>query len=247
LQKKGKAYANKKKKEDRPIGDFYSTPVSLLKVASPLIISEFSPHSLILEPCSGEGAISNFLKSSYVVETNDLYSEKATFHEDYLETSSFNGHEQIITNPPFSLWDEFVLKAKTHCKKFMMIGRLNYFGSSGRDVSTNNCDKCNYKSDKFGYCNKYSKPVSHVSDSQCVRKVRLRNSKTSFIWGHLKKYYIFNRYVDYQTPYRKDGLFNVGAMPTAWFLWDMEYVGDPSSTILNVQPWAKLGQFNKQK
>lgn len=71
----------------------------------------------------------------YHVVNNDLYVRPGfrgvgTLSKDYL-TAHF-AQEYIITNPPFSLWDEFVLKAKSHCKKFMFIGRLNYFGTFGR-------------------------------------------------------------------------------------------------------------------
>ena len=105
----------------------------------------------------------------------------------------------VITNPPFSLWDKFVVKAKSHCKKFMFIGRLNYFGTNNRFQSG--------------------------------------------LWKNLKAVYPFNRYVDYQTPYREDGLFHVGAMATAWFLWDMKYIGEPKIRVLDIQKYAKLGNF----
>lgn len=194
---KGKAYANRKKEKDRPLGDFYSTPKSLIWEASHIIEGFFSKESPVLEPCFGEGAISQEIEKlgfDYVI-TNDLYKGGV----DYL-SKSFD-HKQVITNPPFSMWDEFVEKAKQEAQKVIMIGRLNYFGTSARS----------------------------------------RNG----IWDHLKEVHCFNRYVDFRTPYREDGLFHVGAMATAWFVWDMDYTGSPKIEILDVQPYAKLGTYKE--
>lgn len=65
----------------------------------------------------------------------------------------------------------------------------------------------------------------------------------SGIWNNLKHVEIFDRKVDYQTPYREDGLFHVGAMTSAWFIWERNYTGKPSIDIIDVQPYAKLGAF----
>lgn len=65
------------------------------------------------------------------------------------------------------------------------------------------------------------------------------------IFDSLKKVYFFNRYVDYRTPRRKDGLFHVGAMLTGWFIWERGYKGKPEINYLDVQPWAKLGGYNE--
>ena len=69
----------------------------------------------------------------------------------------------------------------------------------------------------------------------------------SGIWKNLKAIYCFNRYVDYRTPSRTDGLFCVGGMATAWFLWDKNYVGDPIIKILDVQRYAKLGNYKGEE
>jgi len=193
----GKAYANKKKQEDRPIGDFYSTPKSLVWVARSIIEKEFHKNIPILEPCSGLGSISQELKQcGYVVKENDLFYGGV----DYL-TQNFI-ESTVITNPPFSLWDNFVEKSKTHAKKILMIGRLNYLGTNSRYLSS--------------------------------------------IWKNLKSIYCFNRYVDYRTPFRKDGLFNVGAMATGWFLWDLSFTGDTTIHILDVQQYATLGNYKEE-
>ncbi|HPA48144.1 MAG TPA: hypothetical protein PK395_20440 [bacterium] len=192
----GKAYANRKLKKERPEGDFYVTPSSLVWVAKDVILQEFSLGLAILEPCCGRGGISRELERlGFTVVENDLFYGGV----DYLNTNF--SYSQIIMNPPFSLWDDFVRKAKREATKIMVIGRLNYFGTCSR--------------------------------------------LKSGLWNELKSIYCFDRYVDYRTGERKDGLFHVGAMATGWFIWEKGYLGHPSLHYLSVQNYARLG--NKLK
>lgn len=197
-----KAYAHK---TGNRLGDLYDTPKSLIWVAEDIIKDEFGTE-IIYDPACGNYAILQALaeiENSACNIGTDLYNTNQPINYLSDEYSGFvNSFKYIITNPPFSLWDEFVLKAKTHCKKFMFIGRLNYFGTNGR-----------YRFE---------------------------------IWNNLKAIYPFNRYIDYQTPYREDGLFHVGAMATAWFLWDMKYTEMWKGHVLDVQKYARLGNFNKE-
>lgn len=195
---RGKAYANRKSVDNRPRGDFYSTPRSLVWVARDVILNEFDMSVPILEPCSGRGAISDELKKmGFPVYTNDLYNPGG---QDYL-TTPFK-HRSVITNPPFSLWDSFVIKAKGEADKVMMIGRLNYLGTNSRLVNG--------------------------------------------LWEDLKSIYCFDRYIDYRTPIRDDGHFHVGAMATAWFLWERNYDDDPTIHVLSVQEYATLGNVKEE-
>jgi len=200
----GKAYASKKKKADRPIGDGYNTPRSLVWIAEDIIKKEFRGKD-ILEPCCGKRPISEELeKMGYDVFDNDLYEKflLTITTYNYLEQNYFNRWKYIITNPPFTDWDDFVLKAKTHCRKFMFIGKTDFFSAHKRNVTG--------------------------------------------LWKHLKYVYIFDRKVDLQGSLRDDGLFHVGMANHAWFLWDMKYNGEPRIRILDVQKYAKLGQFKKR-
>jgi hypothetical protein len=191
---KGKAYANRQSEKDRPKGDFYATPRSLVWAAEQMILSEFSLSETVLDPCSGRGAISSELrKLGFRVVENDLFFGG----DDYLRTSYT--HQQVIANPPFSLWDAFVEKAKSESEKVLMIGRLNYFGTQSR----------------------------------------LKNG----LWHNLKAVYCFDRYVDYRTPERSDGMFHVGAMATAWFLWERDWRQPPMLHFTSVQKYASLGNL----
>ena len=189
---KGKAYANRKSMEDRPKGDFYPTPKSLVWVAKELFLEELDGDKIVFDPCCGNGAISRALMDwGLSIKENDLFMGGV----DYLETSF--EYPQIVSNPPFSLWDQFVTKAKQEAEKVIFIGRMNYFGT-------------------------YS---------------RLKNG----LWENLKGVYCFDRYVDYRTPERDDGLFHVGAMATAWFVWERGYNQKATIDFLSVQDYARLG------
>lgn len=107
--------------------DAYMTPKSLIWMIQDYIKDLFK-YQEILEPCCGEGSIVNALiELGYTVITNDIVGGV-----DYL-THNWS-ERQIITNPPFKLWNNFVVKAKSHCDTFAFIGPLNYLGSCQRNT-----------------------------------------------------------------------------------------------------------------
>ena len=190
-----KAYANRKPQEQRPKNDLYHTPKSLIWE-----LMKFEDLRNSWECAAGHWAISNELfKKGLLSVASDL--ETIDFLND---NAKFPAVQTIITNPPFSLWDDFVFKAKEHNpEKIVMLGRTNYLGTYNRSKSG--------------------------------------------IWDELEYIYVFNRMVDYQTPFRKDGLFHVGALVTGWFVWNKGYTGEPKFKSLDVQKYAKLGAFKKIK
>jgi hypothetical protein len=127
----GKAYVHRQGNSSK--GDHYPTPKSLVYVAESHIYDIVSPGTEeVLEPCCGNGELADALEEIGVrVHRNDLYWMDGG--KDYLTTSY--PHRVVITNPPFSKWDQFVAKAKSEAEIVMMIGRLNYFGTEGRSRS----------------------------------------------------------------------------------------------------------------
>lgn len=125
----GKAYANRKQEKDRPAADFYSTPVPVFK----RYMENYFPYGIpkdVYEPAAGEGHISKVLRG---LGCNVIEDDLRTTGKNFLE---FNGHyEWIITNPPFSLFDEFVMAAKRNSNYFAMIMKTNFFGAHGRNVN----------------------------------------------------------------------------------------------------------------
>lgn len=186
----GKAYANRKTKEERPEGDFYPTPKAL--IFELVKTGELNRKKKILDPSCGTGVIAYMLKLLCFsdVEEHDLYVDGV----DFLETSG--KVPQIVTNPPFSLFDDFVRKAKERAtKKIIFIGRLNFFGTADRWASG--------------------------------------------IWDELKTVYVFNRMVDYRTPLREDGTFNVGALVTGWFVWERGWRKPPMIKSIDVNKYVR--------
>jgi len=184
-----------------PKGDLYVTPKSLIWVMRNIIAKEFPTNKTILEPCSGIGQLAEAIRElelGYKIKENDLYFDGVDYISKYRK---FKKYKYIITNPPFSLWNDFVLTAKKHATKFMFIGRTNSLHVNGRY--------------KMG------------------------------LWNNLKHVYLFNRYVDFRTPPRDDGLFYTGAMGCGWFLFDMTWNNEIKLQIIDVNKYSKLGMLNK--
>jgi hypothetical protein len=119
----GKAYANRKKIADRPDGDLYHTPKSL--------VWELLDRVELNNPweCAcGDGAITEVLDDREI----SYRSSDLSLGTNFLECDSPYAGD-IFTNPPFSLWDAFVEKALNLSKrKVIMLGRTNYFGTQSR-------------------------------------------------------------------------------------------------------------------
>lgn len=87
--------ASSHSEEDRAENDYYATqPIAVEKL---LEKEQFSKS--ILEPCCGEGHISEVLKASgYDVESSDLIDRGYGEVKDFFEITE--NHKDIITNPP---------------------------------------------------------------------------------------------------------------------------------------------------
>ena len=85
-----------------------------------------------LEPCRGDSRIFNYLISK------GLNTKWAEISEgiDYL-TTPFEKVDLILTNPPFSLAQEFIEKAIKEADTVIMLLRLNYLGSQKRNIFWN--------------------------------------------------------------------------------------------------------------
>jgi hypothetical protein len=189
MNKKGRDYV--RRTSNRP-GDLYDSPMCTLWT-----LLEKESFNNCLEPASGNGSLLKAAPSGMFTHSFDLLKDGTNFLDC---KEIWNG--DIITNPPFSIWDLMVTHAKQIATgRICMIGKTNFFGCVGR-----------YNSD---------------------------------IWNNLEWVYIFNRYIDYQTPYREDGLCHVGNMCTGWFIWDKRYTGNPKIRLLDVSKYAVLGNYKK--
>ena len=111
-EKKGKCYS-KVNMGQRKKGDFYQTPYSMTsQILDHVIYIGDSPET-ILEPAAGSGAILKVLKERFPktkLYASDINRQVCNF--DFLTHDFKKEFDWIITNPPYSLADEFVKKAK---------------------------------------------------------------------------------------------------------------------------------------
>ena len=119
---------------DRKENDKYNTPRKTIKSILPYIDCRGRPD--IGEPCVGTGNIIDELyqynplgfKSVMTCEIDPDISLKG-YTVDYLEDKSWAKLDIIITNPPFSLWREFLEKSLSEADTVVYLLRLNMFGS----------------------------------------------------------------------------------------------------------------------
>lgn len=143
----GKAFGNKKAENKRPInckGDNYSTPYSLTEMLFEKESFDFSKS--VLEPAAGEGTMAEVLKKKFekVVSfdpikgyydfcNNHLYCEDHKLKNYSFLFHVFSTYSYIITNPPYSLADQFVLRAKElEPEKFCFLLRTNFLSGQSR-------------------------------------------------------------------------------------------------------------------
>lgn len=106
----------------------YPTPIPVvMALLNNLVVR---PDDTFLEPCKGEG---NILNSVPLPAKQKFWAEIAD-GVDYLE-ASFTKKDIIITNPPFSLTEEFVSKMFSELADdgtLVFLQRVNFLGSLKR-------------------------------------------------------------------------------------------------------------------
>jgi hypothetical protein len=134
LPKKGKCFSGVNRGQ-RKKSDGYFTPYSITQQL--LDVEDFDGS--ILEPAAGKGAIVNVLSGPSGIPDADI--EAYDVERDFLkETRQF---DCIITNPPFSLAQEFILQAKKVAKKkIAMLLPLSYLHGEKRYREIYSDQKC---------------------------------------------------------------------------------------------------------
>lgn len=109
--------------------DFYSTPVHCTEAICSQLV--FPQRSCILEPCSGEGAIARVVERFTNEQMMEFDIQRG---EDFLELdmSTYGRFDMVITNPPFSIAQEFVEKSLLISNCVVMLLRMNFVASAKR-------------------------------------------------------------------------------------------------------------------
>ncbi len=108
--------------------DFYPTPEYCID--SFLKHIPINENMSFLEPCYGNGVIYNKINT-----INKEFCEIQKPHlKDYLKTIYTEKFDLIITNPPFSLAQEFLEKSLNESDFVAYLLRINFLGSKKRKV-----------------------------------------------------------------------------------------------------------------
>ena len=105
--------------------DFYPTPESAFK---PLLEKVLPVNVRFYEPARGDGRLVEWLR----VSGRDAYGSDLAQGFDFLKRKKSFQRDFIITNPPFSLAQEFVTHALTLSDDVMMLLPLGFLGSQKR-------------------------------------------------------------------------------------------------------------------
>jgi len=110
---------------ERSPNDYYPTPNWCFEK----LPFDFTKFKTALEPCQGDGRITCFLEDKGI-STTGIDIDDGT---DYL-TYVTEKVDLILTNPPFSLAQEFILKARKDADTVVMLLRINFLGSQKRNA-----------------------------------------------------------------------------------------------------------------
>ena len=112
--------------------DFYQTPA----FATLKLLEKETFNGSIIEPCSGQGAISKVLENSgYAVTSSDIRTDEYVYGEKGLNIFSIdaNSFDNVITNPPYFIGKEIVEKSLEIANhKVCMLLKLTFLESAKR-------------------------------------------------------------------------------------------------------------------
>ena len=109
--------------------DFYETPPHYLDALGSVL--NVGPGARVIDPCVGEGAISEWLKREYGIPkilTNDIdKTRKADYHIDAREQRLYDkiNVDWWITNPPFNVVDDILWAALQNVENVVTLARLS--------------------------------------------------------------------------------------------------------------------------
>lgn len=113
----------------RIANDFYSTPIESF---NPLIPYIKQLGVACFEPACGDGRLVRALEENGIPAWG---KDIAIDGYDFLKDENCNiGIHCIVTNPPFSLAQEFITQATACSKNVFMLLRLNFLGSKKRKI-----------------------------------------------------------------------------------------------------------------
>lgn len=134
---KGKNFANRKPESERPLNDFYPTPTCMVEelLNTTEVFNELIENKIFFDPCCGKYAIGNVLRKRGFGDYNSIIEKDLMYGFDFINEEINEHYDFIIMNPPFKSFDKFVEKSKRIADKVYSIGKMNFFGSHGRNIN----------------------------------------------------------------------------------------------------------------
>ncbi len=112
----------------RYASDFYPTPPEATQALLDFLKLPYG--TIIWEPACGEGHMVNAMEGrGYTVIGTDILQTETDFLTAKIPSNSV---EWIITNPPFSLAEQFIRKCKEHNKPFALLLKSQYWHAAKR-------------------------------------------------------------------------------------------------------------------
>ena len=119
--------------------DYYATDPKTTKLFLDRIFKDkiLEEINTISEPSCGEGFISEVLKEYFpkaIINSTDLiYRSYGEGRLDFLSNQYNKKHDLVITNPPFSLINEFINKGLESTNKYLIfLGKIQLLETKGR-------------------------------------------------------------------------------------------------------------------
>ena len=114
---------------ERVEADFYPTPADCT-IALLTWFGESFPRE-VWEPACGDGAISRVLEAhGFTVWSSDLHDRG--YGRSGVDFLAMDVRHPVVTNPPFSLAEEFIRKAREADQPFAMLLKATYWNTTGR-------------------------------------------------------------------------------------------------------------------
>jgi hypothetical protein len=204
----GKDFFSRKSKSD-----FFETPKSM---TNQLLENEkFDYNKTVLEPACGNRAIRDILYKKF--NLGNIQSFDINFGFDFLKWDA--KFDYIITNPPFSLWDEFVEKAKDQAiEKFAFLGRLEFLTGISRYNNKIYSDS-NYPLTKVYLFTRKVNLTFFDKEKEIQNFFDSVRPNCDYDGNKLKE---IERRINYPE-LREDGKYPAGMYHYAWFIFESKY------------------------
>lgn len=118
----------------RKLADVYPTPPDAVYSVIPYIEDILPIGSRILEPACGDGSMSRALEEfGYIVDSYDIRTDSGYGYGgiDFL-THDHDKYDAVITNPPFSLAEEFIVRALEIAPVVVFFLKATYWNVASR-------------------------------------------------------------------------------------------------------------------